>query len=111
MARRSLVPMLQHIYNSGCPVSHGVYLLAGLQYFQPTAYRRVPRAWLCQRTWQQHTPVHARAPMPESVFLGSWMASSRSRASSWIPGHAEALRVRSIASDEHCIAARLEWQS
>eukprot|EP00971_Amphidinium_carterae_P091082 1802845-Amphidinium_carterae.1 len=64
-----LVAYLQHIYNSGCPVSHGVYLLAGLQYFQPTVYRRVPRAWLCQRTWQQHTPAHARAPMPESILL------------------------------------------
>eukprot|EP00971_Amphidinium_carterae_P339536 6477397-Amphidinium_carterae.1 len=72
-----LVAYLQYMYNNGCPVSHGVYLLAGLQYFQPSAYRRVPRAWLCQRTWQQHTPVHARAPMPESILLAlactSWV--------------------------------------
>eukprot|EP00971_Amphidinium_carterae_P105700 2093188-Amphidinium_carterae.1 len=65
----ALLPYLQHLYNEGRPVSHGSWLLAGLQALHPQLCGRMQPSWQVQRQWNYLSPSETRTPLPVEVLL------------------------------------------
>eukprot|EP00971_Amphidinium_carterae_P075903 1499652-Amphidinium_carterae.4 len=57
------------MYNDGRPVSHGSWLLAGIQMVFPQVIGHLQPSWQVQRQWNQLVPSEVRTPLPPEVLL------------------------------------------
>eukprot|EP00971_Amphidinium_carterae_P334952 6470529-Amphidinium_carterae.1 len=98
----ALVPYLQGLYNQQKPLSHGSYLLAGLQLLYPMVVGKLQASWRIQKQWQVLTPAETRTPLPVEVLLAiavcGWVRGLRRTATALILGFHLMLRPAEIAS-------------
>eukprot|EP00971_Amphidinium_carterae_P350331 6491491-Amphidinium_carterae.1 len=98
----ALVPYLQGLYNQQRPLSHGSYLLAGLQLLYPMVVGKLQASWRVQKQWQVLTPAETRTPLPVEVLLAlavcGWVRGLRRTATALILGFHLMLRPAEIAS-------------
>eukprot|EP00971_Amphidinium_carterae_P277412 5505535-Amphidinium_carterae.1 len=97
-----VVPYLQGMYNEAKPVSHGSFLLAGLQLYYPHTIGHLQPSWQIQRQWNQLSPSEARTPLPLEVLLalavGAWVQGLQRTAVALMLGFHLLLRPAEIGS-------------
>eukprot|EP00971_Amphidinium_carterae_P111873 2215856-Amphidinium_carterae.1 len=90
------------LYNEQKPVSHGSFLLAGLQLYYPHTTGHLQPSWQIQKQWNQLAPSEARTPLPLEVLLalavGAWVQGLQRTAVALMLGFHLLLRPAEIGS-------------